>query len=192
MDRRGGKLRVGCLGGLALGLGVVLAVYAIIAPWSLHMGGRWTPGAWWGYGTLRTTTGAQYPLFVLFYPNPRSTSRLRYQGRRPSIGLGGSAWLCTAPGVTQRLDISGDIYGVYLRTDGGLINFRLLEPRRIDLGQRRRYFDLYGEWRGAQVVMADNGSWRRSFRPGPPDERAAVTFSWGSYWDFKALCGGGK
>ena len=184
------RLRIGCFGALVLGLGLILGLYALLAPWSYHIGGRWTPVFWWGCGRLRTASGAEYPLFLYFYPSLGYGSRLAYKGRRPSSGLQGMAWLCTSPGVTQRLSLRGTIYGAYLHTEGSLIHFRLLQPRPfIDTGRRRDYFDLYGEWHGQDLVMEDHGSWERSFQRGSRNEQAAVTLSWGSYRDFKRQCG---
>lgn len=185
-------LRLGCLGALVFGCVVVLLVTAVLAPWAFHIGGRWTPGFWQGVGTLRTESGDAYPLYIYFFPNFRSMSRLRLNGQRPTSGLGGMGWLCSAQGEKQLLDLSGTIYGTYLNTDGNQTGFRLLDyrrPFRIN-PQVRRYFDLYGRWRGPELVMEDTGGWERNFHPDPHDskERAKVTFTWGSYWDFKKSC----
>lgn len=146
---------------------------------------------WWGYGKLRTTEGDEYPLYIYFSPNFRSASRLRWNGQRATSGLQGGGWLCSAQGVMQRLELSGDIYGTYLNTDGNQMEIRLLDARRVTFNyQNRRYFDLYGRWHGPELVMQDDGGWQRSFHRNPrdPNERSAVTFRWGSYWAFKDLC----
>lgn len=185
-------LRLGCFSLLVLGPVFVLLVTAVLAPWSFRVGGRWTPASWWGFGTLRTDTGDAYPIYIYFYPNFSSTSRLKLNGQRPTSGLHGSGWLCSAQGVTQRLDLTGDIYGAYLNTDGNQMVIRLLDARRYFQinPQRRRYFDLYGRWRGPELAMQDDGGWERGFHPDPHNlkERASVTFTWGSYADFKKLC----
>ena len=147
---------------------------------------------WWGIGKLRTQAGDEYPLFVYFFPRFRGMSRLRLNGQRPTNALGGQGWLCSAPGVTQRLDLSGDIYGAYLNTGGNQMAIRLLDARqpfRLNL-PNRRYVDLYGRWSGPELVMHDSGSWGRNFQPGAHNakERADVTFTRGSYSDFKNLC----
>ena len=188
--------RLGCLGVLVLACVVALLVTAALAPWAYHIGGRWTPASWWGFGTLRTESGDAYPLFIYFYPNFRGMSRLRLNGQRPTNALRGTGWLCSAQGVTQRLDLSGDIYGTYLNTDGNQMGIRLLDARHYFQinAQNRRYFDLYGRWHGPELVMEDTGGWERSFHPDQhnlkegPKERAKVTFTWGSYGDFKKLC----
>jgi hypothetical protein len=147
---------------------------------------------WWGFGTLRTTAGDEYPLFIYFFPNPRSSSRLRLNGQRPASGLRGRGWLCSAQGETQPLVLSGEIYGAYLNTDGNQMAIRLLDirhPLRIN-PQQRRYFDLIGRWHGPELAMQDDGGWERGFRPDlhDPKARATVTFTSGSYADFQKLC----
>src|SRR5690242_2355932 len=112
------RFRLGCFGALVLILLIVPGMTAVLAPWAYHVGGRWTPGVWWGYGKLRTKAGDEYPLFIYFFPNFRSMTRLRLNGQRPVSGLGGGAWLCSAQGVTQFLDLSGDLYGNFSTTDG--------------------------------------------------------------------------
>src|SRR5579872_375466 len=119
--------KIGCLGALIFSLIVIGVITAVLAPWAFHIGGRWTPGMWQGVGKLRTKAGDEYPLYVYFFPNFRSTSRLRLNGQRPSSGVKGSGWLCSAPGQTQRLDLSGDVYGSYLSTEGNQTSFRLLD-----------------------------------------------------------------
>jgi hypothetical protein len=184
--------RLGCFGAIVFAFILIFLMTAVLAPWSYHIGGRWTPAFWQGIGTLRTEFGDTYPLYIYFYPNFRSMTRLRLNGQRPTSGLRGMGWLCSAQGVMQRLDLTGDIYGTYLNTDGNQAGFRLLDARhyfRIN-AQRRRYFDLYGRWRGPELAMEDTGGWERGFHPDPhnPKERAKVTFTWGSYEDFKKLC----
>jgi hypothetical protein len=164
-------------------------MYALLAPWSFHIGGRWTPGIWRGYGKLRTASGDEYPLSVEFYPSFKGASRLRRNGQRSSSALRGMGWLCTSQGVVQRLTLSGDIYGAYLHTEGSHIGFRLNVPLVFDVGQKRGgYFDLYGGWQGQDLVMQDDGSWEGAFKKGSYNHRATVTLSWGSSSDFKALC----
>ena len=189
-------MRLGCGGCLArlfwialFGVAVIYAVIALTNPWAFHIGGRWTPLlTWWGSGKLVTKGGLEYPLFVHFFPSPHS-SRLRLEGRRPTGGLQGNVWLCTSRGVTQRLQLSGTIYGSWRSTEGSIIEFRLLEPKIFDVGQRRGFFDLMGRWRGRDLVMDQHGS-PSAFRSGLRIEHASVTLDWGSYSDFKAVCAG--
>jgi hypothetical protein len=184
--------KLGCFGGLVFAFVVMFLVTALLAPWAFRIGGRWTPAMWQGVGILRTESGDAYPLYIYFFPKFRGMSRLRLNGQRPTNALGGAGWLCSAQGVTQRMDLSGDIYGTYLNTDGNQTGFRLLDARhafRIN-PQNRRYFGLHGRWNGPELVMQDDGDWERTFHPGPHDskKRANVTFTWASYSDFKKLC----
>ncbi len=68
------------------------------------------------------------------------------------------------------------------------MEFRLLERKIFDVGQRQGYFELYGRWRGGELVMDDRGEWASAFRSGLKIEHASVTLSSGSYSDFKAAC----
>lgn len=167
---------------------VLYAVVIVTDPWSFHIGGRWTPLlSWRGSGKLLTKNGIEYPLFVYFYPSSHF-SQLRLDGLRPTGGLQGSAWLCTSRGVTQRLELSGTIYGGWRSTEDSLMAFRLLEPRIINVGQGQGFFDLTGRWHGPELVMDDRGSIGDPFRSGLKIEHASVTLDWGSYSDFKAVC----
>jgi hypothetical protein len=173
---------------LVLGGAGFYAVVVALDPWSIHMGGRWTPLlTWQGSGKLVTKSGNEYPLYVYFYPSSHS-SQLHMDGLRPTGGLQGSAWLCTSRGVTQRMDLSGTIYGGWRSTEGSLIAFRLLELKVIDVGQRQGFFDLVGRWHGPQLVMDDRGAWANTFRSGLKIEHASVTLDWDSYSNFKAGC----
>ncbi len=169
---------------------VVLIPLAIgvINPWALHIGGRWTPLlTWWGSGTL-ISKGGEYPLFITIYPSAHS-SRLHLNGRRPTGGVQGSACLCTSPGVSQYLKLSGTIYGGWSSTENSLMQVRLLEPTIVDVGQTRAgYFDLTGEWRGSELILHAPGSWSRPFRSGLRIEGASVVLRWDPYWTCKSAC----
>jgi len=183
--------RHGCvaqlLGLVILCLAVVYAVAAITAPWSFHIGGVPTPLLYWsGSGILRAKDGT-YPLYMLLYPDAHF-SRLRLDGLRPTGGVQGSASLCTSPGVIQYLKLSGTIYGGWSSTEDSLISVRLLETKYFDVGQRQGYFDLYGRWRGPQLVMDDRGAWASTFRSGVRIEHASVTLNRAGYSDFKTAC----
>lgn len=185
------RQRRGCLanlvGLLVLGVAVVYGVAAVTSPWAFHIGGRWTPLLYWsGSGRLVTKSGT-YPLYVSFFPASHF-SQLHLDGLGPTGGVQGSGWLCTAPGVLQQLKLGGTIYGGWRSTEGSLMQFRLLEPKIFDVGQRQGYFDLYGRWQGQELVMNDHGRYAGIFRSGLKIEHASVTFDWGHYSDFKAMC----
>jgi hypothetical protein len=163
---------------------------AVIAlgPWALHIGGRWTPlFTWQGSGRLRTKSGNEFPLYLYFYPASHF-SHLHMDGLRPSGGVQGWGWLCTSRDVSQKLRLSGTIYGAWRTTDGSLMDFRLLEPKVIDVGQGQGYFDLVGRWNGPQLVMDSRGSVGNTFRSGLKIEHPSVSLDWGSYSDFKTVC----
>ena len=185
-QRRGCLVRI-----LWLPVVVVAVCYAAIiitSPWSLHIGGRATPFlTWHGSGRLVTKSGTEYPLYISFFPSSHF-SRLWLDGLRPTGGLQGSGYLCTAPGVSERLTLSGTIYGGWRSTENSLMSFRLLEIRVINLGQKRGFFDLYGTWHGSTLVMDDRARVGGQFNSGMRIEHASVSFDWGSYSDFKAAC----
>lgn len=187
--------RIGCLGLLVFAIALATAVYALIAPWSFHIGGRWTPVTWWGVGRLRDSSGAEYGVYLYFFPDFRRTSRLGGGGIR--CGLRGKAWVCTAGGAKYQFNLSGQIYGAWLDSDGKDMALSLREPRGPKL---RRAFDLYGAWQGPELPLDDHQSMIRNFRPDGkltpaggytsplPDKHATVTLHWGRESDFDALC----
>lgn len=192
------RKRGGCLTGLIklLGAGVfgvvlLYGVVAVTAPWSFHIGGRFTPFlTWHGYGQLLTKGGIRYPLYVSFYPSSHF-SQLHREGLRPTGGVQGSGWLCTSPGVTQYVTLSGTIYGGWRTTEGSFMAFRLVEQRIINVGQAQGFFDLEGRWQGPKLVMderGDHGEIGETFRSGLRIDHASVTLDWGTYSAFKDLC----
>jgi hypothetical protein len=172
----------------------LFAVYAVVVlldPWAFHIGERWTPLLYWtGTGKLVTKRGT-YPLIVTLFPASHF-SRLHLDGLRPTGGIQGNALLCTSPGVTQNLDLSGTIYGGWRSTDGALMDFRLLERRTARdalVGSNNRgYFDLFGYWHGPQLRMDDRGEWSERFRSGLRVEHVSVILEWGRKADFNAAC----
>jgi hypothetical protein len=172
---------------VVLGVAVIYGVAAITAPWSFHIGGRSTPFLFWsGAGTLTTKSGT-YPIYVSFHPASHF-SRLRLDGLHPTGGVGGTAALCTSRGVTQNLNLTGTIYNGWSSTDSSLLAFRLSEPRIVNVGQRRGYFNLYGRWQGPELVMIDRGETGNTFRSGLTIEHASVKLDWTGYWSFKRVC----
>ena len=192
-----GRLRVGCIGGLVLGLLVTAGVFAIIAPWSFHIGGRWTPLLiWQGVGQLRDSTGARYGVYAMFYPYPRGTGKLG--GPSYHIGVKGSAKVCTASGPVFSFRLSGGLRGGWLNTDGSRMRLDLDEWPRT---RPRRHFELVGYWQGATLPLDDqktmfmyflpDGSLTpaRSYTSPVPEKHAKVTLAYGSTGDFERLCG---
>lgn len=170
-----------------LAVGVAYAVVAITSPWAFHIGGRPTPFLYWsGTGNLVTKTGT-YPLYVMIYPGSHF-SRLRLDGLRPSGGVQGTARLCVAPGETQSLKLRGTIYNGWSSTSDAVIEFRSLEYKYIDVGQRQGYFELYGRFKGSNLVMDDRNNVNAKFRSGLLIEHASITFTPAAYSDFQSAC----
>lgn len=109
-------------------------------------------------------------------------------GLRPTGGVQGRGLLCTSRGEIQRLRLSGTIYGGWSSTESSIITFRMLEPKIFDVGQRQGYFDLYGRWRGPELVMEDRGAYGNTFRSGLKIQHASVILNWGGYSEFKTAC----
>jgi hypothetical protein len=195
------RRRFGCLGSLVFVVVFAVVFYVAVVPWSLHIGGRWTPlGTWQGVGRLRDSAGTQYGLYVRFYPFLRRGRRggLRV-GRRPwpSYDLRGTASACPAGGAKYEFNLRGEISGLWLDTDGKQVVLSLSEPRGPKL---RRAFSLYGAFNGQDLVLDDRKTMFMNFRPDGtltpsgsytspvPEKHATVTLSWGSYADFESLC----
>lgn len=166
---------------------VFYGVVGLTSPWAFHIGGRWTPLLYWsGYGKLVTKSGT-YPLYVMFYPSARF-SRLHLDGLRPTGGLRGTASICTSQGALETLRLGGTVYGGWSSTNDALMQFRASELLIFNVGQKQGYFDLYGRWRGPELVMDDRGRASGPFRSGLKIEHASIILSEGSFSDFKAAC----
>ena len=164
------------------------ALILVLAPWAVHIGGRWTPLLTWeGSGNLATKGGQHYLLLVSFFPSSHF-SRLHMDGLRPTGGVQGYAWLCTSPGAMQRLRLSGTIFGAWRSTEGSLLAFRLLEPKIIDVGQSQGFFDLIGRWNGPELVMDGRNTVGGFFRSGLKIEHPSVSLKWSGYSEFQARC----
>jgi hypothetical protein len=172
---------------LVLGGALVYGLVAVTSPWAFHIGGRWTPLLYWSGSGQLVTTATSTPLYLYLYPASHF-SHLHLDGLRPTGGVIGKAWLCTSPGVMQYLTMSGTIYGGWRSTEASLMSVRFVEPTVINLGQRQGYFDLFGRWKGRQLVMNDRGHVSGTFRSGLKVDHASVTLDYASYSDFKAQC----
>ena len=175
---------------LVVGGAVFYGVVVALNPWALHIGGQPTPLLYWtGMGTLTAKDGKTYPLYVFFYPGGPA-SHLRLDGLRPNSGLRGTAELCSAPGTTELLKLSGTMYGGYRSTEGSLMGFRLLEWRKsFQINpQYRGFFDLAGRWRGAELVMDRPGEQGIAFQSGMFIDHATVTLHAASRGEFEAAC----
>jgi hypothetical protein len=187
----------GCLTRLILFVVVALAfgwvLIVLLNPWALHIGGRTTPLLYWhGTGTVLAKSGKTYPLYVSFWPGRPGgfAGGGRREGKIVNAHLGGEGWLCVAPGQVERMELTGTIFGGYTSTADSLMDFRLLEwrqPFAIN-PQQRGFFDVAGNWHGAQLVMDRPGEQGIRFKSGLFIDNATVTLHWASYDDFDSAC----
>jgi hypothetical protein len=187
----------GCLTKLILliGAGLAFAWVLIVAlnPWALHIGGRATPLLYWhGTGTVLAKSGKTYPLYVSFWPGRPGgfSGGGRREGKIVNAHLGGTGWLCIAPGQVEIMELSGTMYGGYMSSADSLLDFRLLERRKpfaINY-QRRGFFDVAGNWHGAELVMDRPGEQGIKFKSGLFIDDATVTLRWANYEDFDSAC----
>ena len=195
--RRSSGCLTGCLTKLVLltlvGCAGAWALIAALNPWALHIGGRSTPLLYWhGAGTVLAKDGQTYPLYVSFWPGrPQGFhGGGRREGKMVNAHLGGTGWLCIAPGSIQRMALSGTVYGGYLNTDGSLFDFRFLEWRKAFAinPQRRGFFDVAGSFQGPDLVMNRPNEQGIRLQTGPFIDSATVTLRWANYEDFEAAC----
>jgi hypothetical protein len=169
------------------------AFLVLLNPWALHIGGRSTPLLYWhGSGTVVSKDGKTYPLYVSFWPGrPQGFhGGGRRGGKLVSAHLGGTGWLCIAPGTIQRLELSGTMYGGYTSDADSLLDFRLLEWRKpfaINY-QHRGFFDVAGTWHGPELVMDRPGEQGIKLNTGPFIDNATVTLRWSTYDEFETTC----
>ena len=198
------RMRGGCLTKLG-GCLVKMVLFCVAAgaffwvlmiamnPWALHIGERSTPFLnWEGWGLLRAKDGKVYPLFVSFGPGePAGFSGAgRREGKRKSADLTGTGRLCLAPGKTERMKISGEMYGGYKNSEESLFSFRLLEwtgPFSMN-SPNRGFFDVAGSWHGQELVMDRPGEQGVKLTTGPLIDHATVTLRWADKAAFESAC----
>jgi hypothetical protein len=197
------RSRVGCLTGCLtklilfalVGCACAWALIVLLNPWALHIGGRPTPLLYWhGTGTVTSKDGKAYPLYVSFWPGRSQGFHGggRREGKIIAAHLSGDGWLCIAPGRTERMQLSGTMYGGYTSDRDSLLDFRLLEWRRafsINY-QHRGFFDLAGAWHGQELVMDRPNEQGIKLNSGPFIDNASVTLRWARYEEFEAACRG--
>jgi hypothetical protein len=147
----------GCLGSVSFAIMLVLALLLLLNPWSLHMGGRWTPAlTWHGVGQLHSTTGATYGLYMELYPNLERSGRGAHSSRK---NVQGRAKICTPDGDVHAMTVDGYL-DAWLDADQKPLTVYL---RSLKGAQPKLRADLYGSWQGEELVVDDKGSMAMSF-----------------------------
>jgi len=203
------QVRRGCLGCLVqmvwqsavvllLGGVLILALTGLFYPWAFYLGGKFHIIPYWqGWGKLHAKSG-DYVLLVRFEPTPRG-SRIISRSN-----LKGVAYLCSPRGEWFYMHLGGSMRPhLNLSTDGEAIglymdNWSGLYPQFS--GDHRPSIQLRGHWQNPNLVMDDDSSIFRAFRPdgnvyrgGDPShpyngEIVPITLVNGPYSDFKAAC----
>ena len=185
----------GCLGSITGAILFTLAVFVGVNPWSLHIGGRWTPAmTWHGVGKLQSTSGARYGLFLEVNPYMEGG---RHGGMGGSNNVSGSAKICTPQGEIYPLDVRGYIKLVWLDVDRKPVTFYLRSKRNA---QPKLNFELFGSWQGQQLVLEDKGNMAMSFAPdgsakgylvgrNSPAETTSGTLHYATEAEFAEACG---
>jgi hypothetical protein len=187
------KRGCGCLGSVSGAIGLVIGVMLLLNPWSLRMGGRWTPAlTWHGVGKLHSTTGATYGLFMELNP-------YLAQGRRGGSGknLEGTAKICTPEGEVFAMKVDGYLKHAWLDADQKPITFYLRSPKDA---QPKLRADFYGSWQGQELVLDDKGSMAMSFLPdgnakgylkgmNAPTEDTTGSLRYAAESEFASVCG---
>ena len=118
---------------LLVGLASAWVLIVALHPWALHIGGRSTPLLYWhGSGGVLSKDGKTYLVYLWFSPGRPGGFHGggRREGKMVSAQLQGGGWLCIAPGVTQRMEVSGTMYGGYASSENSVLEFRVLERRK--------------------------------------------------------------
>jgi hypothetical protein len=152
------KRGCGCLGSITGLIVLVTALLVLLNPWSLRMGGRWTPAlTWHGVGALHSSTGATYGFYMELWPY-MSRGRGGYSGGHQNMQ--GTAKICTPQGGMYPMTVSGYLKNAWLDADGKPITFYL---RSLKDAPTKLNIDLYGSWRGQELVLEDKGNLAMSF-----------------------------
>jgi hypothetical protein len=148
----------GCLGSITGVILIAVAATVLIHPWALHIGGRWTPAlTWHGIGTLHSSSGANYPIFMeLTVAMP--------EGRRGGDGkdLQGSAKICTPQGEVYPLNVTGYFKRAWLTMEGKPVTFYLRSRKDAE---PKLSLTLVGQWSGPELQLEDKGNFAMTFAP---------------------------
>jgi hypothetical protein len=180
---------------LLLGLLGLVAFELLFNPWAFHLGNRLTPlTEWEGVGVLQTSGGARDAIYLRLWLASRGMTSSSSRGRST---FEGQALIRTPQGETLPYRVNGYLSTTWWSADGVPLSLRLRTPKGAS---PRQLFDLYGAFRGAQLVLDDHGSSGRLLRPdGSVDPLGwqrhstadhswvRVTLEWGTRDDFEAL-----
>jgi len=184
------KRGCGCFGSVSGAILFILAISLLLNPWAVRIGGRWTPAlTWHGVGKLRSSSGANYGLFLeLSFNMPGRRSRGK--------NLQGKAMICTPQGDIYPLNVDGYLKRAWLDTDGKPVTFYLSS---VPNAQPKLKFELLGSWQVQELILDDKGSMAMSFaRDGnakgylqgsnAPQESATITLHYATQDEFSSVC----
>ncbi len=141
----------------------MVAFELLFNPWAFHLGNRLTPlTAWSGVGVLHGSSGARDALYLEIWLKARGMPSPRGRGSRSRGTFDGLALVRTPQGETVRYRVDGYLDSTWWSADGVPLSLRFRAPRGVT---PRQLFDLYGAFRGAQLVLDDRGSSGRLLRP---------------------------
>lgn len=190
--RSGHGCLVQVLAALALGVVVLLAVTAVVAPWGFFMGGHFhIIPQWTGWGQMHSKLAGDYALFVTFSPKTGKGLGLTH--------VSGNAVLCTPRGEKFNLRLAGDFEkhsGIDLQ---GKTAHLYMSNYTVISGSTAPSLDFRGKWNNPDLVLDDHGSLTRAFDPGGKlvtnqhmrpyiQEVVPLTLHEGSHPDFNAAC----
>jgi hypothetical protein len=193
--RKGPGCLVQVLGAFALGGVLMLAIYAVFAPWAFYMGGYFHlyPG-WTGWGRMHSNIAGDYVLLVSI--SPRTGGRGTY---RAVPHISGQGFVCTPRGERYRLRVGGDFgknSGVDLQ---GRTAYIYANNYSVFGGSNNPSLEFRGKWNNPDLVLDDQGSINRAFDPGGKlvtnhhmrpyiQEVVPLTLHEGTRADFDAAC----
>ena len=195
MRRKSGP---GCLvqvlGALALGAVVMLAVYALIAPWAFYMGGHFHLNPQWtGWGRMHSKLAGDFILYVQISPGKASSHY------RAVPHISGQGYLCTPRGDRYRLRLGGDFgkaSGVDLQ---GKTASLYMNNYTAFSSSTAPSLEFRGRWNNPDLVLDDQGSLTRAFDPGGAlvtnhhmrpyvQEVVPLTLHEGNWSDYESAC----
>jgi hypothetical protein len=146
---------------LVLGMVLMLAIYAIVAPLGFFMGGRFhIYPQWTGCGKLHSNAAGDYVLYVSISPTTRG------RGGRGGPRVNGRAVLCTQRGEKYNLRVGGD----FGKTSGTNLQGKTAALYAYNYsyfgGSNAPSLEFRGKWNNPDLVLDDQGSITRAFDPG--------------------------